>query len=120
MTTVSNLEKAVIERFLADPAVKPNKRSVDFEAVNVSSREFTGAGFLTDFQRTDELKLFDESVSLRWGKVGARLNASQTDTGYLVYIDEGYLSMIEGYTYGEDWPVEVEQLEIYDLEQTPA
>lgn len=118
--TVSNIEKAVIERFLADPAMRPNRRSINFESVNVRSREFTGAGFITDFQRSDELSLFDESISLRWGKIGARLNASRTDTGYLVYIDKGYLSAIEGYTYGEDWPAEIEQLEIYDLEHAPT
>jgi len=117
---VSDLEKAVIERFLADPALRSNKRSINFEAVNVRSREFTGVGFLTDFHRSDELKLFDEGVSLRWGKIGVRLNASRTDSGYLVYVDEGYLKTIEGYTYGEDWPVEIEQMEVYDLKHVPA
>lgn len=117
---VNNLEKAVVERFLADPAERPNKRSIDFEAVNVRSREFTGAGFITEFQRADELKLFPENISRRWGKIGARLNASLVDTGYLIYIDEGYLTAIEGYTYGEDWPAEIEQVEFYNLKQTPA
>ena len=83
--------------------------------VTVSDREFTGAGFLTEFARSRELKLFEDGVYLQWGKVGARLNAAKLETGYLVYIDDGYLTTVEGYTYGEEWPGEVDQFELYEL-----
>jgi hypothetical protein len=49
------------------------------------------------------------------GRVGAWLNVSRVETGYIVYVDGGYLTAMEGYTYGEDWPAEVEQVELYDL-----
>ena len=71
---------------------------------------------MTDFERSEELKLFDDSVSLRWGKVGARLNADQIETGYLVYVDDGYVTTVEGYTYGDEWPGSVERIELYALE----
>lgn len=112
----NDLEKAVVGRFLADPAVMPNKLIIDFEVVVVSSRDFTGVGFLTNFQRCEELKLFNDDVSMRWGNVGARLNEAHIDTGYVIYVDEGYLTTVEGFTYGEDvWPEEVTQVELYAL-----
>jgi hypothetical protein len=111
----SNLEKVIITRFLEDPAVKPVKRSIDFESVDVVGREFTGVGFVTDFRRAEEMRLFGDDSSMRWGRVGAWLNVSRVETGYIVYVDGGYLTAMEGYTYGEDWPAEVEQVELYDL-----
>jgi hypothetical protein len=111
----TELEKAVIERMLADRELRPIRSTVDFEKVTVSDREFTGAGFLTEFERSQELKLFDDGVSLRWGQVGARLNASKIETAYLVYIDDGYLTGVEGYTYGDEWPNQIDRMELYEL-----
>jgi len=115
-TKVTKLEQIVIGRMLADHDLKPVRTAVNFDAVMVSDREFTGAGFFTEFERSEETKLFDDEVSLRWGKVGARLNASKVETGYLVYVDGGYLTTVEGYTYGDGWPDKVEQIEVYELE----
>lgn len=112
---VTEIEKAVIESMLADRELKPLRFTVNFDAVTVSDREFTGAGFLTEFERSQELNLFDDGVSLRWGKVGARLNASKIETAYLVYVDNGYLTSVEGYTYGDEWPSQIDQMELYEL-----
>lgn len=112
---VTELEKTVISSMLADSEVNPIRSAVNFDAVTVSEREFTGAGFLTELERSEELKLFDDGVSLRWGKVGARLNVSKLETGYLVYVDDGYVTTVEGYTYGDEWPAQVEQIELYEL-----
>lgn len=111
----TELEKLVIGRMLADSELQPVKQTVNFDAVEAVDRELTGAGFLTEFGRSEEMKLFDTGVSLRWGKVGARLNSSKVETGYLVYVDDGYVTTIEGYTYGEEWPDKVEEIELYEL-----
>jgi hypothetical protein len=47
--------------------------------------------------------------------VKARLNASKLETGYVVYVDNGYLTTIEGYTYGDDWPESIGSFELYEL-----
>lgn len=111
----TELEKAVIGRMLDDRDLKPARTTVHFDKVTVSDREYTGVGFVTEFARSQELKLFDDGVSLRWGKTGARLNASKLETGYLVYVDDGYVTAVEGYTYGDPWPPQVEQIELYEL-----
>ena len=108
------LEAAVIRCLLADPNINLERTTLDFDAVTVGSREFTGVGFLTELARAEQLKLFDDGVSLRWGNVGARLNAS-VETGYLLYIDDGYLTAIEGYTYGDEWPSGITEMEFYAL-----
>ena len=112
----NELETAVLNYLFRDPELAFVRAKVDFKRVTVTERSMTGAGFLTDFERSDELKIFEDGVSLRWGKVGARLNASKLETGYLVYVDDGYLTAVEGYTYGEDWPNEITSVETYDLD----
>ena len=112
---LTELEIFVLECMLADDEVQPHTRELHPEAVIVIDRKFTGVGFLADLQQSPELKLFDDGVSMRWGKVGARLNAKKIETGFLVYVDDGYLTTIEGYTYGEEWPAKVEEVEFYTL-----
>ncbi len=112
---VTELEQAVIRSMLADRELKPVRSTVNFATVVVSDRGFTGAGFLTELERSEALRLFNVGVSLRWGKLGARLNASRVETGYLVYVDDGYVTTVEGYPYGDEWPDQVEQIELYEL-----
>lgn len=111
----TEIEKAVIRMMLGARELRPVRHTVHFDKVTASDRELTGTGFLTEFERSEELKLFDDGVSLRWGGSGARLNASKLETGYLVYVDDGYVTAVEGYTYGEGWPDQVVQIEMYEL-----
>lgn len=110
----NELEQAVLKNMIADPELKPLS-SMNFEAVEVVDRTFTGAGFLTEFERSKELHLFSDGTSFQWGKIGARLNASKLETGYVVYVDGGYITAVEGYTYGDPWPERVEEIELYVL-----
>lgn len=112
---LTELEKVVVRSMLADRDLRPLKSTINFDAIRVRDRDFTGIGFLTDFEPAEELRLFDSGVSLRWGKVGARLGSLKVDTGYLVYVDDGYITTVEGYTYGEDWPADIEPIELYDF-----
>jgi hypothetical protein len=112
---ITNLERQVIERFLQDTELQPLRRFANSEKISVVARDFTGPGFLTHIEPSDEVKLFADAVTLRWGNVGARLNSSKIETGYLVYVDNGYLTTLEGYTYGEDWPEQISSIELYEL-----
>jgi len=115
---VNQLEMKVMNRFLKDPTLPILAKSqIDFDRVNVTDRDYTGAGFFTEFERSEALRLFAEGTSMRGGRVGARLNSDRRETGYLFYVDDGYLTTLEGYTYGGDeWPKEITEIEIYDIE----
>jgi hypothetical protein len=111
---LNELEKTVL-RFMFEscgvlnPAVS-EILDQDFEM----ERNYSGIGFLTDIQPAQVLKLWDEGVSMRWSNVGAYLNKERLDTGYLIYVDDGYLTGIEGFTYGGDlWPDLVNEIEVY-------
>jgi len=112
---VTKLERAVVASLLRDPELHPLRLDADFEKINVVARDFTGVGFLTHLEPSAETKLFEDGVKLRWGQVGARLNIPKVETAYVLYVDEGYLTTIEGYTYGDSWPDPIDSFELYEL-----
>lgn len=113
---LNELEKLLIQKFLEDDGIEIAKRKMDFNLIGVSDRELTGVGFLTQLLNCDELKVTAATRTFKWGKCGARLNSEKIETGYLIYIEKGYVDAIEGYTYGgEKWPEEITQIEIYNL-----
>ncbi|HMJ51349.1 MAG TPA: hypothetical protein VK540_04715 [Polyangiaceae bacterium] len=115
---VNQLEMKVIDRFLKDSTLPSLAKSqIDFDQVDVTDRDYTGAGFFTEFERSEALRIFEKGTSMRGGRVGARLNSDRRETGYVFYVDDGYLTTLEGYTYGDDeWPKEVTDIEIYEVE----
>lgn len=112
---LTGLEWAVLERFLEKSPVTPLRSNIVPHEIDVVKRAFSPIGFLTEFVASEKLKLFPDGVCLRWMKVGAWVNAQRTHVGFLVYVDDGSLNAIEGYTYcGEDWPPYVESFELYN------
>lgn len=97
------LEAEVIRRLLDEPTFAPVARAFDPERVVVEDRAFTGVGFLTDLTRSAATRLFQEDFSARWTPLEGRLGG-ETDVGFLVYVDDSWVTGIEGYTYGDDWP----------------
>lgn len=115
---LTKLEGAVISRMLADCEMNFWKSSVDLDKVLVKAREYTGTGCITEFRLSGELQLLGSRDSRRWGNVGARvssLNTEGLDLGFLIYIDDGFLTCMESYTYGEAWPDHINGFELYDL-----
>ncbi len=109
---VNIIEEAVIRRFLQDHELPLLVSDVDFGHIEVAERNFTGMGFITEFMPSKDLKVLADGVSMRWGKSDARLNTSRMEAGFVVYVDDGILNAVEGFTYGGgDWPGTVDVIE---------
>ena len=57
----------------------------------------TGLGFLTELESDPSLQVFPTGTI--WGKIDG-LNVEKIETGYVVYVDDGPATTVEGYTYG--------------------
>jgi hypothetical protein len=112
---ISELEAAVISRMLNDHQLAPSRRTLEPSSLMVTERNVSEVGFIASFARTVGAKLFGGDFSMRWGKVVGRLNAA-VDVDFVVYIDDGYLTGVEGCTFGgEAWPADVEEFELTDI-----
>lgn len=110
----TDLEMGAIEHFLKRNHIDKEFFGRDFEGIKVTKRRMTGEGFFTDLSTTKSLEEVGVK-SLRWSKTRATLN-NNLDVGFLIYVDDGMLSTIEGYTYGDTaWPEVITSFEIREL-----
>lgn len=71
---------------------------------------------MTELEDSDEARLFLPDVSLRWGAVAVTVNSTEP-VGTVVYVDDGKLDAIEGFTFdGADWPDEIREVEVRRIE----
>ena len=109
-------EKDLIIKFfeLRQIYSKPSYELLD--KVEVLSRDYTGVGFYTSFEKHECLKVADSKINYIWAYMGAFLNKEKINVGFVFYIKDGYLEMIEGYSYGEQtWPDHIESYDIFEL-----
>ena len=78
----------------------------------VKNRWFSAIGFITELDYSEKLRINTNAKLIISGNTGAILS-SPIDTGYIFYFyyENGYVTDIEGFTYSEEWPEEIEKIE---------
>jgi hypothetical protein len=79
---------------------------------SVSSRKMTGVGFYTDFALPKEFPRLEGCPSFKIGDVNGRATNVKHGLGFVLYVNDGALSQLEGYTYDEPWPEKIEGLQL--------
>ena len=110
MSDLTILEKHVLEMLLREDDEILDVLRQQVEHAQVSSREMTGVGFFTHFALPAETVRVKGSPALKLGDVNGVANNLKHGLGFLLYVTDGVLSMLEGYTYDEAWPDEVRSL----------
>lgn len=90
-----------------------------YEQSKVVSREFSAVGFYITFivEGRDELCLDGKSFYI--GDVYGVVNGIEGAIGFILYIENGYISLLEGYTnIIENWPANEEITLTYDSGKT--
>ncbi len=105
----------VIEKLLAGELPELAKLRRQLEHLKVKSRETSKAGFFTEFEGEVPPELLVGNRSFKIGDVTALLDGMNTEVGFLLFIEDGKLNMLEAYTFFEDWPQDAKLLLIgYD------
>ena len=73
------------------------------EAAKVVSREYTGSGLYVNLH-TSENESKCERVSSPVGNIFGDCSQLENGFGATLFLDEGIISFLEFYTYGESWP----------------
>lgn len=111
---IEPIEVAVLDDLFMQKGVSVES----FYDIGVTKREYTGVGFFTDFYPSDALRIGALDYSDRWLDTHAKLNGT-LNVGFLVYIDNGMVTAIEGFTYGDDsWPDTIHDFKIEHIEVT--
>jgi hypothetical protein len=99
MKNLSSLEQAVIDAFaLQVPSVADALAGQEVE-VRVTARKNTGAGFFTTLD-VSHCSLIEGGTS-PLGDVGATVVGLEHGMGFLLWLRDGYIHQLEGYSYEE-------------------
>ena len=110
MLDLTKLERAVLKMMLAGehPLLDILRRQAKW--VRVSSREYTGVGFHCDLEVAKEAPVL--GVDLEISNVEARVSGLAHGAGFVLFVRDGRLSLLEGFSYDEPWPQGILEFEI--------
>jgi hypothetical protein len=100
---LSLLERNVLAKLLSgdDPLLAALRAQLP-ELV-VTERENTGVGFYVNFSGPVPAASISH-LKLTFGDVDAMVEGLTYGAGFLLYVKDGRIVMLEGHTYGEMWP----------------
>src|ERR1700675_3240531 len=110
MTNLTTLEDQVLEMLLRGEDWVLSVLRQQAKQLQVSSRKMTGVGFYTEFVVPSEVPRVPGRPTFKLGDVNGTADNVKHGLGFLLYVKDGALSMLEGYTYDEPWPDDVRGL----------
>ena len=78
----------------------------------VSEREFTGVGFFTTLAIPADVPSVPLDRRLALGDVHATMNGVEHGVGLVLFVEDGRLALLEGFTYDGAWPDEIQNYRI--------
>lgn len=99
ISPLTNFERVVISTILAEEPEYVEALSQQLQSVVVEARENTGAGFFTTLSVSNPAVALSGPLGL---KVYARIGGLEYGMGFLIFLDDGRMSLLEGYSFGEN------------------
>ncbi|HOA53256.1 MAG TPA: hypothetical protein PKI05_13460 [Thermogutta sp.] len=104
------LERAVMEMLLAGDHPVLAVLRAQFDRAKVAQSEFSGVGFFTHFEVPPDVPRLRGRKSFELGDVHADIPGLSVGVGFILFIREGAIDFLEGFTYGDDrWHDKIEQ-----------
>ena len=110
MKQLNQLEQDVLDKCLAGDGDCLNYLRLQSKALLVKNRVPTVVGFYTTFDLPNwNAACLDLPKTFRIGDVILDSKQLMHGAGFLLYVENGYITMLEGFTYDEAWPEKLEQ-----------
>jgi hypothetical protein len=110
---MEELERVVMARLLEpDIPIAPELRA-QYAAATVVSRELTGVGFFIDYAVPATVPRI-VPPNLEMGETATLTNGIAV--GFLLFVRDGVIAMLEAYTYDDPWP---DDARIKEWDQAP-
>ena len=102
---LTEFEYAALDKLLAGNHPVLSVLRAQLASAKVSSREFTGVGFFTNLRIDRSLPpalIGCSRIQIR--DVGGKIKGLKHGVGFVLFITDGYIDFLEGFTYDEPWP----------------
>lgn len=93
----------IIEQY---PEYKQNLLS-QLERITVQKRKFSTYGFSIHYAVTTGKDTLKDGKNLQLGKHQWNINGLQNGSDYILWVKNGLISCLEGFSYNEPWPDEI-------------
>jgi hypothetical protein len=111
MENLTEFERAVLSKLLAGDHPVLTALRVQAQKARLASREYTGAGFFLSFDVPPEAPIL-ATKDFHFGDVNATVDRLQYGAGFVIFVRGGRLDTLEGYSYEEPWPNEIENFKL--------
>src|SRR5262245_41914223 len=108
------LEQAVNDALLEKRGEPFDTARQQLEYASITKREHTGVGFFTEFALSEHAPVRRDLPDATLGNVRAELPGLEHGAGFLLFIRDGVVTMLEGYTYADDqWPERTDEFRVF-------
>ena len=101
---LTELERSVLTNMLNHPGEPFASVSAQLAHATISKRERTGVGFYTNFALPPAARIPPDLANTELGGVGARHPELSCGAGFILFVRDGVVSFLEGFTYDDPWP----------------
>jgi hypothetical protein len=107
------LEREVMTTLLAPDHPVMHALRRQFEVCRVAARRFTGVGFFSSLVVPDGVATTSVTrKSIALGDATATIDGLEHGAGFVLFVREGVLETLEGFSFDEPWPDDVTRFQI--------
>ena len=110
---VDEMIDEVMEQLLAgDHPYLPILRE-QYRSAHMSVEE-TGVGYVVEFEIPNDVERIPETADFNFGNVEARMDGLDYGLGFVLFVQDGFITELEGFTYEESLPDKVCNLNVIE------
>ena len=100
-------EKIIIDDIISQYPEYSDKLRRQYDSGTVVGRNMTGKGFFTDYEIGDRSASLGDGVNMQLGEDQWNINGLKYGSDYILWIKNGFITQLEGFSYEEPWPTEI-------------
>ena len=105
MNKLNKLEESVLNEMLSGNNFTVYK--VQLKKIRDIKRKYSGVGFFTEFIFENPVEVDSANEKFQISDVYAEIPSLKHGAGFVLFVEKGQLKMLEGFTYDEPWPEDV-------------
>jgi hypothetical protein len=118
--TMNGLERDVMDAVLAGDDPRLSTLREQLSVAEVTGRDFTEAGFLTHFSAPEQAPRATGPIRTPIDDVCAELVGEQQPAGFLLWLEDGALQSLEGFSYIAKWPEDAQLQRLFYVRTEPG
>ena len=117
----TEFEREVLKEILAGEGEPFESLRRQLAESSVKKRELSGTGFFTEIRvdRSVCLAADTKTARLQLGDVTAEIDGLEQGAGFVLFVVDGYLDLLEGFSYGEPWPKSIQGFSLAKTQPGP-